>query len=149
MVCYYNNSCSYNRIFQYCIARDKIALLIGNQTYDHFTDLTSPHSDVLELKNTLLKMNFKVFAYYDLSLMETMSALDKICSLLGPGIYLFFYYSGHGFHYQRYAIDYIIPIDIPANPLKCSECLSTNYITNKFQMTLCKVFTFFDSCRAR
>ncbi len=137
-------------IVVYFIARDKVALLIGNQTYKYMSPLTSPRNDISELKNTLSKMNFRVFAYYDLSLNEIMHLIAKICALLGPGVYLFFYYSGHGFHYQRFGIDYIIPIDVRNEPsLRCSECLSISYITHQFQMTLCKVFTFFDCCRGR
>lgn len=111
--------------------------------------LTSPRSDVLQLKETLTQMDFKVFAYFDLSYPEIWIALQRICSLLGPGVYLFFYYSGHGFHFKLRSYDYIMPVDATKNPIKCSECFSVPFIVKKFQETLCKAFVFFDSCRSR
>ena len=74
------------------LARAKIALLIGNQHYEKMDSLTSPHNDVMEMKKILTELNFSVFAYFDLNFKETMKLLDTICKLLGPGMYLFFYY---------------------------------------------------------
>ena len=114
----------------------------------HINSLTSPHSDVIELKNTLENMGFNVFAYFDLNSEETMDVLDKVSRLLGPGMFLFFYYSGHGFNSVRTSMDYIVPVDA-SSPLKCVECISSNLVTGKFQRTLCKCFMFFDCCRVR
>ena len=139
---------AYKIIVFYSIARDKVALLIGNQKYTDFSDLTSPHNDILELKKTLMKMDFKVFAYYDLGYEEIMSVIEKMIDMLEQGMNLVFYYSGHGFHHRESAMDYIMPVNV-AKPLKCCDCISSKFITNKFQNTLCKVFAFFDCCRIK
>lgn len=93
-------------------------------------------------------MDFKVFAYYDLGYEEIMAVIAKIADMLDQGVYFVFYYSGHGFHHQESSMDYIMPVNV-AMPLKCSDCISSKYITNNFQSTLCKVFAFFDCCRIK
>ena len=112
--------------------------------------LSVPHNDVMEMKKTLQKMDFKVFAYFDLDHEETLLVLKKICEMLvilGPGVLLFFYYSGHGFRYEQ--VDYIAPVDLYLSEIDCAECISSIDITESFQKTCCKVFAFFDCCRNR
>ena len=135
---------------RYCLlAREKLALLLGNQDYesDKIAKLTSPINDITKLKETLLKLNFKVFAFANLRLQEMNNFLNRFCELLvDAGIYTVFYYTGHGFEHQN--VDYIMPVNAQM-PLRCDECYSVNYIAAKLQERKGKVFMFLDSYRVR
>ena len=134
----------------YCLlAREKLALLLGNQDYesDKIANLTSPINDITKLKEALEKLNFKVFAFANLRLEETNKVLNRFCELLiDAGMYAVFYYAGHGFEHQN--VDYIMPVNAQM-PLRCDECYSVNYIAAKLQERKAKVFMFLDSCRVR
>ena len=131
------------------IAREKVALLLGNQEYegDGIANLTSPINDITQLKATLEKLDFKVFAFANLNSIEMVAVLKRFCELLvDAGMYAVFYYSGHGFVHQH--VEYMIPVD--ANrPLECDRCISCEEVASQLQRTKSKVFMFLDSCRVR
>ena len=131
------------------LAREKVALLIGNQDYDNekIANLTSPINDITQLKATLEELEFKVFAFANLDSEETVAVLGRFCELLvDAGMYAVFYYAGHGFEHQN--VDYIIPIDAQ-HPLKCDQCFSVKYVESMLQETRSKVFMFLDCCRVK
>ena len=130
------------------VAREKLALLIGNQDYEHekVNPLHSPRNDIFKLKETLAAMDFKVFAYSNLTFKETMKILEMFCKLANhPGIYVVFYYSGHGFDFHN--VDYIMPIDAQV-PIDCDQCVSGNLITTWLKNTKGKVYVLLDCCRS-
>ena len=132
-------------LFYWSLAREKLALLLGNQEYesDGIASLTSPVNDITKLKETLEKLNFKVFAFANLKLVETLDVLNRFCEILvDAGMYAVFYYAGHGFEHQN--VDYIMPVDAQL-PLKCDECYSVNFIASKLQERKSKVFMFLAS----
>lgn len=148
---YYGKQCICNVycILTFLLAREKLALLIGNQEYDcdKIANLTSPINDITKLKEALEKLNFKVFAFANLKLVDTNEVLNRFCELLvDAGMYAVFYYAGHGFEHQN--VDYIMPVNVQM-PLKCDECHSVNYIESKLQERKGKIFMFLDCCRVR
>ena len=136
--------------FSFCdlTAHDKLALLIGNQKYGQgVSSLSSSVSDVTLLKTELESLDFKVFAFSDLSCVDMMRVFEEFCSLIHTwGMYVVFYYSGHGFDYQN--VEYLMPVDATI-PLECDKCISADYVTCCLQKTLSKVFVFLDCCRTR
>ena len=128
---------------------ESLLYCLANQEYesDGIASLTSPVNDITKLKETLEKLNFKVFAFANLKLVETLDVLNRFCEILvDAGMYAVFYYAGHGFEHQN--VDYIMPVDAQL-PLKCDECYSVNFIASKLQERKSKVFMFLDSCRVR
>ena len=136
-------------ILSLLLAREKVALLLGNQEYENerIANLTSPISDITQLKAALETLDFKVFAFSNLNSTEMVTVLKRFCELLvDAGMYAVFYYSGHGFVHQN--VEYIIPVDA-GRPLKCDHCLSSDEVASQLQRTKSKVFMFLDSCRVR
>lgn len=74
-------------------ATDKVALLIGNMSYLHHTQLCAPIADVHELTNLLMQMDFKVVSLLDLNCQEMHSAVTEFLLLLDKGVY-----GIHSFH---------------------------------------------------
>ena len=130
------------------LAREKIAILIGNKKYDcsEIKSLTNPHNDVMLLSDTLNKIGFKVFSFSDVRFGEIMKILDYFCRLLDSGVYVVFYYSGHGFSYQN--MNYIMPVDVTL-PISCDACIPAELVSYRLQVTKSKVFMFLDCCRVR
>lgn len=130
-------------------AHEKLALLIGNQAYDDkgVSSLSSSISDVVLLKEELEYLDFKVFAFSDLSFVEMVQTIESFCNLIHTwGTYVIFYYSGHGFDHRN--VEYLMPVDARI-PLECDKCISADYVTFRLQKTMSKVFMFLDCCRLR
>ncbi|CAI8013626.1 Mucosa-associated lymphoid tissue lymphoma translocation protein 1 [Geodia barretti] len=115
-------------------ARDKVALLIGNQRYSGCDKL-----------NNLKCIEQEVFVFVNLKLLEMKQVLDWFYSLLSPGVYGLFYYSGHGFHVG--STSYLMPVDRQASDPDTNSCIGTNSISHDMQKTLCRAVLVLDCCR--
>lgn len=68
-------------------ATDKVALLIGNLSYQNHPQLKAPMVDVYELTNLLRQLNFQVVSLLDLTESEMRNAVDEFLLLLHKGVY--------------------------------------------------------------
>lgn len=68
-------------------ATDKVALLIGNMSYQNHPQLKAPMVDVYDLTNLLRQLNFKVVSLLDLTESEMRNAVEEFLSLLHKGVY--------------------------------------------------------------
>ncbi|TSM85967.1 Mucosa-associated lymphoid tissue lymphoma translocation protein 1 [Bagarius yarrelli] len=68
-------------------ATDKVALLIGNMSYQNHPQLKAPMVDVYDLTNLIRQLNFKVVSLLDLTESEMRNAVDEFLSLLHKGVY--------------------------------------------------------------
>ncbi|XP_061593116.1 MALT paracaspase 2 [Cololabis saira] len=128
-------------------ATDKVALLIGNMSYVHHTQLSAPISDVHELTNHLRQMDFKVVSLLDLNWQEMHSAVTEFLLLLDKGVYGLLYFAGHG--YENYGNSFMVPIDAPSS-YTSEHCLCVQNILSGMQEkeTGLNVFLL-DMCRKR
>ncbi|KAM4808364.1 LOW QUALITY PROTEIN: mucosa-associated lymphoid tissue lymphoma translocation protein 1 [Rhinophrynus dorsalis] len=128
-------------------ATDKVALLIGNMSYKHHTQLKAPMVDVYELTNLLRQLDFKVVSLLDLTELEMRNAVNEFLLLLDKGVYGLLYYAGHG--YENYGNSFMVPIDAP-KPYSSSNCLCVQSILKLMQEkeTGLNVFLL-DMCRKR
>ncbi|XP_071439554.1 mucosa-associated lymphoid tissue lymphoma translocation protein 1-like [Hetaerina americana] len=94
------------------IAKEKFALLIGNDEYENHDHLNTPSSDVATLSNIFTELQFKVVALKNLTLKEMRNALKHFCEMLPPDAYAIFYFVGHGFEIQD---KYMLPVDAPGS----------------------------------
>ncbi|XP_030885602.1 mucosa-associated lymphoid tissue lymphoma translocation protein 1 [Leptonychotes weddellii] len=69
------------------LAKDKVALLIGNMNYWEHPKLKAPLVDVYELTNLLRQLDFKVVSLLDLTEYEMRNAVDEFLLLLDKGVY--------------------------------------------------------------
>jgi hypothetical protein len=75
-------------------ATEKVALLIGNDTYADLSGLNTPRSDVATIASILKDIGFKVIALHNLTLNEMRNAVHEFCQLLpqeGYGKTSFYY----------------------------------------------------------
>ena len=127
-------------------ARGKVALLIGNQVYEHINKLSTPENDVLELGRKLREeLDFKVLSFVNLRFDEMMNALENFYNLLCvPGVYALFYYTGHGFIHNN--VTYLMPVDAQ-RPLRCDYNIAADKIAIDMQNKLCRPFVLLDCWR--
>uniref|UniRef100_A0A3P9H7X6 MALT paracaspase 1 n=1 Tax=Oryzias latipes TaxID=8090 RepID=A0A3P9H7X6_ORYLA len=128
-------------------ATDKVALLIGNLSYQNHPQLKAPMVDVYELTNLLRQLNFKVVSLLDLTESEMRNAVDEFLLLLHKGVYGLLYYAGHG--YENYGNSFMVPVDAP-NPYHSANCLCVQSVLKLMQEkeTGLNVFLL-DMCRKR
>nr|XP_033813384.1 mucosa-associated lymphoid tissue lymphoma translocation protein 1 [Geotrypetes seraphini] len=128
-------------------ATDKVALLIGNMTYRHHSQLKAPMVDVYELTNLLRQLDFKVVSLLDLAEPDMRNAVEEFLLLLDKGVYGLLYYAGHG--YENYGNSFMVPINAP-NPYRSANCLCVQSILKLMQEkeTGLNVFLL-DMCRKR
>ncbi|EPY75240.1 mucosa-associated lymphoid tissue lymphoma translocation protein 1 [Camelus ferus] len=129
------------------IAKDKVALLIGNMNYWEHPKLKAPLVDVYELTNLLRQLDFKVVSLLDLTEYEMRNAVDEFLLLLDKGVYGLLYYAGHG--YENFGNSFMVPVDAP-NPYRSENCLCVQNILKLMQEkeTGLNVFLL-DMCRKR
>ena len=68
-------------------AKEKVALLIGNDVYCNLSNLKSPRNDVVTIAQILKEIGFKVITLHNLTLHEMRGALKIFCSLVPEGGY--------------------------------------------------------------
>lgn len=131
-------------------AREKIALLIGNQNYEceDLNNLQSPEYDIKELR-TLLEdvLDFKVISLLDLTHSEMMRALEFFYEMLAiPGVYALFYYSGHGFATMNK--NFLIPVNATL-PLRAETNICADGICKQMRKKLSRAVLVLDCCRVQ
>lgn len=128
-------------------ATDKVALLIGNMSYQNHPQLKAPMMDVYELTNLLRQLDFKVVSLLDLTESEMRNAVYEFLLLLDKGVYGLLYYAGHG--YENYGNSFMVPVDAP-NPYRSANCQCVQSILKQMQEkeTGLNIFLL-DMCRKR
>lgn len=127
-------------------AREKIALLIGNQSYqeDGLGTLNTPMNDILAVQAALIPLDFKVFSLVDLTHAEMQASLNMFYSLLKvPGTYALFYFSGHGFSTGN-RNNFLIPVDSPPDS---DFCFQVDSVIKRMQDTFSRVILYLDACK--
>lgn len=71
----------------FLLATGKIALLVGNNRYQHHPNLMAPITDVFELSRLLEQLGFQVVSLLDLNKAEMVTAVSRFLQLLGKGVY--------------------------------------------------------------
>ncbi|XP_068165906.1 mucosa-associated lymphoid tissue lymphoma translocation protein 1 isoform X2 [Antennarius striatus] len=139
--------CTEDDVYAIGGATDKVALLIGNLSYQNHPQLKAPMVDVYDLSNLLQQLNFQVVSLLDLTESEMRNAVDEFLLLLHKGVYGLLYYAGHG--YENYGNSFMVPVDAP-NPYHSANCLCVQSILKLMQEkeTGLNVFLL-DMCRKR
>ncbi|XP_063268600.1 mucosa-associated lymphoid tissue lymphoma translocation protein 1 homolog [Prinia subflava] len=126
-------------------ATGKIALLVGNNRYQHHPNLVAPVRDVFELSRLLKHLGFQVVSLLDLNKAEMATAVARFLQLLGKGVYAVFYYAGHG--YEHLGRNYMVPVDAP-QPYAPENCISVQRILQKMQQQQTALnIILLDTCR--
>lgn len=104
-------SLSFSLTTSICAANKKIALIIGNGTYQYATPLKNPVNDAIDNAKTLQKLEFKVRLVTDVSLKDIEFAVEEfIAKLTATKCVGVMFYAGHGSQLERN--NYLIPVDV-------------------------------------
>lgn len=110
----------------------RLALVIGNSSYQHTETLRNPANDASDVARTLRELGFEVLSGINQTKRE-MEALmrqfgDKLVHSDGVGL---FYYAGHGL--QVNGENYLVPIDanIPEEDEVAYASVSVNFLLGK------------------
>ena len=94
-------------------AEERIALVVGNSTYDAVSSLDNPNSDARLISETLAGLGFEVTLLLDASqdeLKRGIGLFGRALRKAGPDATGLFYYAGHGV--QSFGTNYLLPVDI-------------------------------------
>ena len=123
------------------------AMLIGNNKYDYWTDLTSPVNDITAIAKILReKYKFEIpIVLEDADKDEIIDAFWKMNDILTEDDYLLIYYSGHGQKNVNIKKAYWIPVD--AKKTFGKNWISTSFVSEMAGSFKAKhVLLMIDSC---
>jgi len=87
---------------------NKVALVIGNSNYTHFSRLKNTLNDARDMQKILKSKGFDVLYLQNGNLEDMETMVDKFSTKLGEGGVGFFYYAGHGLEVD--GKNYLVPI---------------------------------------
>src|SRR5215470_2255855 len=136
-------------------AEKRIALLIGNQTYDPSVGiLKNPHNDIAVVGQALAKQGFEVLPPIKdarrNAILGGVRELVRRLNVAGEGAIGFLYYSGHGAAEKDTNINYLIPVDAkePGTTAFWDESLKLDDILRLLDGARSAArFIVFDACR--
>lgn len=95
---------------QSAIAEKRVALVIGNSTYQHVSHLTNPANDAAVMTATFKKADFDVVEpRVDLSVTEMRRVLRDFSDKARDADIAVIYYAGHGIEVD--GMNYLVPVD--------------------------------------
>lgn len=129
-------------------AEDRVALVIGNATYEHVPALKNPGNDALDLSIALEGLGFSVTLGLDLSREQLRETVSEFGETAKDADVSMFFFAGHGF--QVDGKNYLVPVDSPA--LDKIEDLETQMLPLDVVVTHLNAskglkLVFLDACR--
>jgi uncharacterized caspase-like protein len=91
-------------------AAHRVALVIGNDTYQHAEPLRNARADARAVAVSLQAIGFKVTLKQDVTLQQMKEALRNFKASVSGGDEVVFYFSGHGVQFG--GTNYLIPVDL-------------------------------------
>ena len=91
-------------------AAHRLALVIGNDNYQHADVLRNARSDARAVAATLQSLGFTVTLKQDVTLQQMKVALRTFKAQIAGGDEVVFYFSGHGVQFG--GTNYLIPVDL-------------------------------------
>jgi hypothetical protein len=93
------------------LAEKKLALVIGNDAYQHIDALRKARADAKSYADLLREKGFWVEDRYDLGIVDMQAAVGEFVEKIEPGDTAVFVYSGHG--WSDGAHNYLLGVDVP------------------------------------
>ncbi|MCQ2250886.1 MAG: caspase family protein [Bacteroidales bacterium] len=127
----------------------RIALIVGNNDYEHVSKLRNAVNDAKLMTDVLTKLGFECMTYYNASRTTLKDAAldfgDKLAEEKTVGL---FFYAGHAI--QIGGVNYMIPVEAPIPQPKDVEsvCFSLNKIMGQMQYAANDMnIIILDACR--
>src|ERR1700683_4946576 len=93
------------------LAEQRLALVIGNDSYQHIDRLQKARADAKSYADLLREKGFSVEDRYDLGFDDMEAAVGEFVERIEPGDTAVFVYSGHG--WSDGAHNYLLGVDVP------------------------------------
>eukprot|EP01024_Parvocaulis_polyphysoides_P031285 TRINITY_DN28339_c0_g1_i1.p2 TRINITY_DN28339_c0_g1~~TRINITY_DN28339_c0_g1_i1.p2 ORF type:complete len:193 (-),score=12.51 TRINITY_DN28339_c0_g1_i1:4-513(-) len=127
----------------------RLALIIGNDAYQHIAQLQQSENDGHLMNTTLTNLGFQTQVHFNLKNEDMKSAIYDFGENLRDNDLVFFYYSGHGG--QKGLDNFIFGVDskdeIDSKDEECGVSLTKAIIQNAFHKCYCTCIIVLDACR--
>ncbi|MBL7861467.1 MAG: tetratricopeptide repeat protein [Cyclobacteriaceae bacterium] len=130
------------------IYQKRLALVIGNSTYEHGGSLPNPVNDANAIAVALQSVGFEVMKYQDLTQKEMKIAINSFGQKLKGYEVGVFYYAGHGI--QSKGMNYMIPVeaDLQTEEQVEFDCVAADRVLAYMDVAQIKVnVIIMDACR--
>ncbi len=131
----------------YAAAEKRVALVVGNGTYDTAAFLENPVKDARAMEAALLRLGFDVVMALDVSQEEFIETLETFRGRLDGATHAVFYYAGHGIQVdgQNYLISTNASLDSRFKVQ--SETIALDQIIEVMEGSSPVNMVFLDACR--
>ena len=129
-------------------AADRVALVIGNGSYQHATRLDNPVNDADDMARALTSLGFKVIKKTDTRFSTLKKTIKTFGRRLNKAEMGFFYYAGHGI--QINGTNYLVPVDAACeSPADVEfEAVKADWVLARMQQAGSKLnIVILDACR--
>ncbi len=128
-------------------AERRVALVIGNSTYQHTSPLPNPSNDAKDIAAALQRLDFQVIVGLDLTKREMESVVQEFTArLVGVDVALFFY-AGHSLQVVKQ--NFLMPIDarLAREAAVDFETIPLTLVLRHMQAEAKTNLVFLDACR--
>jgi hypothetical protein len=128
-------------------AAKRVALVVGNSTYQHTPALPNPKNDAKDMAAALQRLGFEVQLGIDLDESEFTRAVRAFSRKATGAETSLFYYAGHGLQYE--GNNYLVPVDarLTDEADLTFEALKLNDVLRLMERASQVSLIFLDACR--
>lgn len=126
---------------------ERLALVVGNASYETAPDLANPVNDATAIAAALKRLDFKVTLMTDAASDSLWAAMDDFATKAEGAESVVFYYSGHAF--QMSGANYLVPVSarLESRDSAKAEAWSLDAIIARLQSRNRQTLIFLDACR--
>jgi len=128
-------------------AAKRVALVIGNSSYEHITDLRNPRNDAEDVAATLNRLGFEVIQGFDTNLRGLGQKVAEFGNAARDADTAVVFYAGHGL--QVNGKNYLVPVDARlSNQYELAfQTVELTQIMNILSQVKNTKVVFLDACR--
>ncbi len=93
------------------LAQKRLALVVGNNSYQHVSELQKAVNDARAVAGSLQRLGFTVILGENLTRRDFVQTLARLEAQVQPGDISFVFYAGHGVEID--GANYLLPVDVP------------------------------------
>jgi hypothetical protein len=128
-------------------ASDRVALVVGNGTYQHSTSLKNPANDATDIAAALRRLGFDVLVGTDLSSNGMRELLRSFSDKLDHAKIALFFYAGHGLQIDGH--NYLVPVDARLSKVGdvSLDAINLSAVLQQMESFQRTSLVFLDACR--
>jgi TPR repeat protein len=126
----------------------RVALVIGNGSYQYLDQLANPVNDARAVAASLWDLGFEVIEVIDADLGQTLAAMTTFSSRLRPGMEALFYYAGHAVQWN--GANFLLPVSarVGSNADLLGQAINAGAIVQVMEKAGARLnILILDSCR--